>query len=198
MNKSEEFPSEISLEAESRPKTIIEIGVGNFSAYDISHKLDEEIKNGAEYIGVDLNKEELEIVKDGGQEAVIGDLSKLPFKDNSADEIWLNNVFGSGPRLISWRNSKGGWTYDLGAGKYFKELARVTKPGGEVIIGEYIYPVNDVDKIVDWDYEKFGFDKEVFGGEKLKVFLEKHKISSNLAKYGNAKHPFFLVLKRRK
>ncbi len=197
MFKNKELPSEARPEAEPRPKIIIEIGVGRYPVYEYSAKLDEEIKNGAEYIGVDLSQKELEVVKERTDKAVIGDLGKLPFKDNSADEIWLNNVFGGGIKPIFWRNSEGSWSHILGADKYFKELARVTKPGGEVIIGEYIYPVWEVDKIIGWDFKEFGFDKEVFDGENFNVFLEKHKINSHLGEGGNAKHPFFMVLKKK-
>ncbi len=80
-------------------------------------------KKGADVIGLDFSKEALDILKKKDNEAnvILGDLSKrIPFKDDYFDKVVLNNVLYLFPK-----NKQVG---------IIKELKRIIKPGGEIVI----------------------------------------------------------------
>ncbi|RJR31669.1 methyltransferase domain-containing protein [Candidatus Parcubacteria bacterium] len=190
------------VEGKKEGKVIIEIGPGLAPSFILSDKLDREIDDGASYVAIDCNLEELKGMEDIGLRergaAVAGDLNKLPLKDKTANEIWALNVL-SGFKNIPEKMPDGTSVTTLGFSKIFKELARVIKDDGRIIIGEIYTPVKGAKEV---DLSKYGFDKQVFTGNELKEFLKENDISEEiLSEHSECERwgePFFMVLTKNK
>lgn len=172
---------------------ILEIGPGVVSAPTVSEEVFERLKNDELYIGIDYFAGQLPKHPKFG-EYVAGDLIDLPIRSNSADQIWLMNVFGEGDH--KWRSVD----YDEWElrDRFLHELSRVLKPDGTVIIGEYNTPAV---WLLDKDLKKFGFKKEVFLKEKVWEFIEKYRITNEwvIRCFGQLQmgaEPFFIALKK--
>ncbi len=88
---------------------------------------------------------------------------------------------------------------DVDLSRYFKELARVVKIGGRVVIGEYYSRAGDFDEyeyqeLTTSDYQQFGFKKTVLQGKSFKDFLRQNTILTDLIEKLKPENPFFLVL----
>ena len=129
-------------------QTIVEIGA-NYPIYEMfeGNESMRKIKEGAPYIAINYNKEDLKTVKENklGQ-AIVGDIKELPLKNNSADQIWLMNVFSDFQHILK-KQPDGSKGYTMGLDDVFKELARVVKPGGKIIIGEVYPPITKTKRI---------------------------------------------------
>lgn len=78
-----------------KPKVIIEIGPQTCPIYIGSREIEQQIKDGASYIGIDVSEEDLRTVnRERVGRAIAADLAKLPLRDNSVDQMWMLNVMG--------------------------------------------------------------------------------------------------------
>jgi len=78
------------------------------------------------------------------QEGVRADVRALPIANNSMDEVFVTNPFNTGLRADV--NAEGKAAIEKFKESYFQEIARVTKPGGEVIISSV--PRNPYTKVL--------------------------------------------------
>ena len=140
---------------------ILEVGPGDVGISNFSEEVFKSLKNGAVYVTIDYFRDCLPSVHTVG-DCVVGDLIDLPFKNGSIDQAWLMNVFGAGDRRRRDADYHSYELWDL----FFSELARVLKPGGSAIIGEYNTPaVELLGKNIDplgYDVSKLGFETEIF------------------------------------
>jgi SAM-dependent methyltransferase len=107
-------PRELALEAlaEARPRRVLEVGCGQGWA---SEWMQEEL--GAEVVAVDQSERMVELTRQRGVEARIGDVQDLSFEDASFDAA-----------LAAWMLYH---VPDLDRG--LSELARVLRPGGRLV-----------------------------------------------------------------
>ena len=134
-NEVEEIPDLKLKEAEKFLKTVFS-HLKDDESYDIldagcgdgmhAVTLEKQLKSKVNYVGLDISLEALRIakgrVKNPSSSFIHGDVSKLPFKDNSFDVVYSYGVlaYTENPRAS------------------FKELLRVLRPGG--LVGVWMYP----------------------------------------------------------
>ena len=214
-----EFLNKGKSEKTVRKPVIVEIGpAGMYGlgtvATSWSRKIEEDINKGAIYIGLDAKPEELKRhSKDNIYLPVAGDMGKMPFPDNSVDQIWIMNVFSGFhhlPDLVKGEDGRVHQVWVSGISKYFQELSRVIKPDGKIIIGEFGVPIGGpgaVDYLLDnTDYSRFGFLVNIYVDDNLKEGLKENGFNENLgeiAKSVNEKadenlRPFLLTLSKSK
>lgn len=120
------------------PVVVIEIGAGQASAVPELFPLAVENSGGnrATYIPVNIDKDELEIVKDEHPDAlpVQANMFQLPFKHESAEQIWILNVFGDPELEIKKAKRRSVVASAL------SECAPILKKGGTIVIGEFYTP----------------------------------------------------------
>jgi len=124
-----------ALDALEPPRRVLEIGTGTGSGAAIL----KAAFPGAEITGVDLSPEMIRIAqtKVPGVQFVPADASRLPFGDASFDLVVQNNV-----------------------PVYFDQLARVTAPGGQVLIASTFGPATPYytpHKLLRRRFTKLGF-----------------------------------------
>jgi len=182
---------------------IVEIGPNHLPVYRIFNEESiQAIGKDASYIAIDINQEELEKARIGDRgQGVIGDIRELPLADDSADQIWMMNVFGGFENRPHHKDGKS--VYNLGLNDVFKEMARVIKTKGKIYIGETYAPMRgNLEWMADEDYSEFGLEKEAYkGAEAVRNFLEKKGLNelllSNLKDTEEFK-PFFMILQKAK
>jgi len=99
-----------------KPKTLIEVACGDgFVLQEIS-----KIKNAPKLTGVEISEKRIERCKSKPFKAeyILGDILKLPFKDNSFDAVVATEILEHIPN------------YQIA----IAELNRIIKPGGHIII----------------------------------------------------------------
>lgn len=144
---------EKSSEKEKK-EVIVEIGTNMVPLSYFSTNFKEAIKKDALYVGIEKVESELQnAYKEDIDNFVVGDLKNIPLKDNTVNQLWLFNVFGS--KNIS--------IYDA-----LKEMSRVLKIKGEIIIGETYTPK---ESLLHVDYEQYGFQKKILLGKEFVDFL---------------------------
>lgn len=184
------FQSSIQQAEGTLKYVILDIGAGETPIYLRSEAVMEKIKNGARYVGLDVDREELRKGLDG-RDSILGDFSRLPLKEDSADEIWIMNIFGG-----DLTRSDGSLDYyRVDMGRYFDELIRVLRPRGVIHIGELYTPIRPVDWVVNTDYNSLGLEKGVYAGERTVEFLREHRMHPEGAIFGSDS-PFFVTLRR--
>lgn len=174
---------------------IVEFGPGYTPAFHYSEQVEERLDAGANYIGIDVSRNDIkEIKRREGVNLVVGDLGKIPLKDNTADELWLLNVFSG--RLVSnpTRLPDGKSITVLGIRRFFEEMVRVLKPNGTIIIGEWAPRIGKIDWIREADYEQYGLSKLVYEGETLQDFANLQGIPIDIIRDDTP--PFFVVLSK--
>ena len=195
IGKTPGFQNDRHLENPPKSKDlIVEIGPNLNPIPELSQKILERIEAGSPYIAIGCDEEE--IIPSARNKAfpgpaVVGDLVDLPLQDGVAGEIWLINVFG---RLELAPN--------VNIDKCFQELARVTKAGGKVIIGEFSPRSGALDEfeyrdLITNDYHKFGFEKTVFQGQNFQNFWRQNQIPMSVLETVKPENPFFLVLAKK-
>ncbi len=107
------------------------------------------------YTGIDINRRYLEAKMQKDKHFVCCDASVLPFKENLFDSIFSVGFF----HHIDFRNTV----------KVFKEIIRITKPNGTVLIIDAFFPDNKLDVLgyllIKCDRGKYVRDKEAFISE---------------------------------
>lgn len=76
--------------------------------------------------GLDVNLDYLKTLRLGGYDAVVGSADKLPFADQSFGAAWSIGLLHHLPDPI--------------ARSTIEEMARVTRPGGNVVVIDAVYP----------------------------------------------------------
>lgn len=135
--------------AESKPKVIIEIGAeGNTFNKPLPQRIKDKNGNDATYIPVNIKLGDLKstVREHPGALPVNADFKRLPFANESADEIWMMNVIGI-PQPGTYNRFEDLFVVD---GRdlarkdidptTFSECARVLKKGKQMIIGELYTP----------------------------------------------------------
>lgn len=152
------------------------MGPGGGAVYDgYSRRVEQDLKNGATYIGIDIRFDNLDRIAHLPQAfAVNGDFGKIPLRDSVADEIWVANVFGGDLLNVPERLPNGTFVYTPGLDKYFKEMARILKPGGSIYIAEWIPRIHDPEWLMDEDFQAYGLSKKVYKEANLKEFVFVH------------------------
>jgi hypothetical protein len=156
---------------------IVEIGPSSNPAFNLfSNKTFDNIGNGVTYTAVDCDPKALEEFKhyygDKG-EILEGSLKKIPLPENSADQVWLMNVFG-GFQNPPQRLPDGTLQYTLGLGGTFEELTRITRIRGEIYIGEIYPPIGNVSWLADKDFSAYVLEKIAYRGlDEVKSFTQK-------------------------
>lgn len=202
--------------AVNRKPIIVEIGpAGQYGsgtpASHFSRRVRDNIDQGALYIGVDSKEEDLkkfmqsQTLEYDVQQALVGDMAHLPLADESADEVWLINVFGNldiRPEVTA----DGTRTWRINMQQFYRELARVLKRQGEIIIGELGHPVGGIgatDYLKNVDFEQFGLEKHLYIGENLVEACKKLGITEKLreiikeGRHSDNLEPFFILLNKR-
>jgi len=166
---------------ESRPGVILEIGPRMNTADAIFKDVKKKIEQGAVYVALDSKAENLRETKSEGKtNLILGDLRDLPFSDSSINEIWLINVFGlieKKPKLDKdgkpLQRNIGGSIYP-GIKDYVRELARVLKPGGKIVVGEYFTPrSHDPQILLKTNFGEYGLTAKIhLAGEDLDEYLQ--------------------------
>lgn len=174
---------------------IVEFGPGYTPAFRYSEHVEDRLDAGANYIGIDVSRSDIkEIKRREGVSLVVGDLGKIPLKANTADELWLLNVFSG--RLINNPTilPDGRSITVLSVRRFFEEMVRVLKPNGNIIIGEWAPRIGKIDWIKDYDYEQYGLSKQVYERETLQDFANLQGIRFGIIR--NDTPPFFVVLSK--
>lgn len=132
-------------------------------------KLISEIASPAKAVGVDINQERIDYARNNYKninlEFIVGDIYKLPFKDNRFNFVFCRFLF----------------EYLKDPKKAFKEMVRITKDGGMIVVididGHFLnhYPISkrlysDLKKIIYILEKKYGFDSQV--GKKLYYYMK--------------------------
>jgi SAM-dependent methyltransferase len=107
-------PRELTFEAvaQANPKRVLEVGPG---PGELSERIRDEL--GADVVAVDISPRMVELVRERGIEAVVGDVQELPFRGASFDcavAAWMLYHVPDVERGIA-------------------ELARVLRPGGRLV-----------------------------------------------------------------
>jgi len=174
---------------------IVEFGPGYCPAFHYSEHVEERLDAGANYVGIDISRNDIKtIARRDGVNLVVGDLGKIPLQDNTADELWLLNVFSG--RLVNspTRLPDGTSRTILGVTRFFEEMVRVLKPNGTIIIGEWAPRIGKIDWIHEANYEQYGLTKQVYEGETLQDFASLHGIRYGIIREDTP--PFFVVLSK--
>ena len=142
---------------------IVEIGPLDKPVYARSAEVADQIRAGASYIAIDRFASCLWGLPI--KTKAIAELSNLPLPNACVNETWLLNV----------TNCPGNWArhqpVELPDGKLWnenvykclQELARITRPGGKIHIGEFDAGVHENLRLLgDMDYESLGLDSEFF------------------------------------
>lgn len=181
--RPEDYPKK---EVKKEREIIVEIGPNTTPISFYSEKMENAIKEGALYVGIDYKEEDLKkTYRREIHNFIAGDLRSLPLKDASADQVWLFNVFGE-----SFGSDKR-FFFE----KQFKELARVIKEDGKIIIGETYTPA---ESLISHDYSDLELQKEVLIGDKLREFLKEYDMEHVLKEGTQYSPQFFMILKKRK
>jgi hypothetical protein len=110
--------------------TIVEIGSSYNPVFELfRNETFENIGSGSTYIAVDCDPKALQEFRNRyGQKGrtLEGDLRDIPLPEESADQVWLMNVFG-GFQNTPKKLPDGTLQYTLGLGGVFEELTRIVK-----------------------------------------------------------------------
>jgi len=212
-----EINQEVKMEfKEGKRPIIVEIGPAGLygsgtPASNFSRRIKDSINDGALYIGLDSKEEDLRKFMESRawkydiQQALVGDMAHLPLADGSADEIWLLNVF-SNLDIRPEIQADGTQTWRINMSSFYKELSRVIKPKGEIIIGELGFPmggIGAVDYLTDVDFEQFGLKKAVYRGENFVEGCKRLGIIERLREiikenpFTKGVDPFFIILSKK-
>jgi len=144
---------------------IVEVGPHYTPIYEYSPVIRDRIRTGSSYIGTCPSNKwidyTIEKIKGVGGEFIEGMIQKLPLESDSADEIWVMDVFGSWYFKYDVKKTQDGFvcSREEDFHKAFHELARVLKPRGKIIIGELLTPHV---QILDEDFSHYGLTVEEF------------------------------------
>jgi SAM-dependent methyltransferase len=107
-------PREMTFQAiaEAAPRRVLEVGPG---PGELSERIQREL--GADVVAVDISERMVELAKARGVEAIVGDVQRLPFPDESFDCAVAAWMLYHVPDV------------ELG----ISELARVLRPGGRLV-----------------------------------------------------------------
>lgn len=171
-------------------KLILEIGPRDFGMYKACARVKKQLTNGeAEYLALDCQLIQLQTVIRDHMQAIIGNLKQLPFADGSIDEIWLFNVFSG------ITNEKNG-IWPSNPLPYIQEIARTTKRGSHIIIGEYMTRTGPLtDRLKTIDYRSLGILPTIFEGPNFSQFIKDQELDHQaIQKQIREDNPFFLDL----
>lgn len=174
---------------------IVEFGPGYCPAFHYSEHVKARLHAGVNYVGIDISRKDIKEIKRRERvNLVVGDLGKIPLRDNTADELWLLNVFSG--RLVNspTRLPDGTSITALGTRKFFEEMVRVLKPNGTIIIGEWAPRIDKIDWIREANYEQYGLTKQAYEGETVQDFASLHGIRFGIIRKDTP--PFFVVLSK--
>jgi SAM-dependent methyltransferase len=165
------------MENKLKTYTIVEIGPSSNPVFRLfRNETFENIGSGSTYIAVDSNPKELQKFRDSyGQKGntLEGDLRDIPLPEESADQVWLMNVFG-GFQNIPMKLSDGTLQYTLGPSGLFEELARIVRRNGVIYVGEIYPPMGDVSWLADEDFSGYGLEKRAHKSyDEVRPFMEK-------------------------
>ncbi|MBU1164978.1 class I SAM-dependent methyltransferase [Patescibacteria group bacterium] len=201
---SEKLQPQPENQEQPEREVIVDIGTGNNPAYQWSEKLLEKVEQGAKYICIDCEEEDvLKNPKVQGEDWVVGDIRKLPIKDKSADQIWLLNVFSDFKNLPDIKED-GTKSYNMGLTDVFEGLERTLKDNGRIVIGETYTPSRGAaGGLAEADFSDCGLEKKVYKGEELDKFFEDNKIPIEYARdyeeeRPEHKQPYFMELTKKK
>ena len=189
------------MEGKLNTYTIVEIGPSINPVFELfRNETFENIRNGSTYIAVDCDPKELQKFKDHyGQKGrtLEGDLKDIPLPEESADQVWLMNVFG-GFQNTPKKLPDGTLQYTLGLGGVFEELARIVRRNGVIYVGEIYPPCGNVSWLADEDYSEYGLGKKAHKGyDEVRSFMEKmggRRALVDSLKEDDDYLPFFLEL----
>ncbi|MBI2196854.1 hypothetical protein HYU45_04590 [Candidatus Daviesbacteria bacterium] len=181
----------------SGKKVIVEIGPGDAPVLDSFREVTSRVAGGtAKYLAIDKYKPRDSLLRP--KLFVQGAISSIPLLSDTVDELWLMNVFAVLRLKDDFdcspvRNQSGISSQDR---HYLGELARVTKLGGIINIGEYYNP--DIVKwLMEIDYKDFALEKTVFTDVNLAEFLKKYQmIPERVSLFFKPPYPdtFFMTL----
>lgn len=140
-NEHLEMPTTLKMLGNVNGKKILDLGCGpGLYARILSNK-------GARVKGIDISKEEIKIAKreDPKSEFIVGDIEKLPFKNNEFDIVLSALVLG---HLKSWN-------------KTLRGVNKVLKKGG-IFVFSINNPISECAKKVKWKGRKFRVIKDYF------------------------------------
>lgn len=80
-----------------------------------------------------------------------------------------------------------------GGVRHFTELTRILKPHGNLIIGECLSRIRDVNWLLEENYDAYGLSKQIYLGETLKEFIDKYGIRFDSI-INKVFQPFFITL----
>ena len=184
--------------------TIVEIGPGYNPVFELfRNETFENIGSGSRYIAVDCDQNVLQRFRDHyGQKggALEGDIRDIPLPDESADQVWLMNVFG-GFQNRPKKLPDGTLQYTIGLGWVFEELARIVRRNGVIYIGEIYPPCGNVSWLADEDFSDYGLEKIAHKGhDEVKSFMEKmggRRAIIDSLKDADDYLPFFIELSKK-
>ncbi len=183
INRNEVIESELD-----KRLFIVEIGPAGLygsgtAVKNWSQKVERDLRAGALYLAVDTSKANLDKHQECEiYDAVVGDMAKMPLQDGSVDQIWIMNVFSD----LEFRpeiKPDGTHSYTFNRDKFFRELSRVIKEKGEIVIGELGFPmggIGAVDYLREIDYTAFGLKAEIFFEDNFEEGCSRYGFSKNL------------------
>ncbi|MBR9701409.1 hypothetical protein GOV13_00640 [Candidatus Pacearchaeota archaeon] len=179
-----------------KTSNLLDIGPRPQPAYWISKDVKKRLQNGWNYFGMDIGIEDLErAANENPGYALQGNLIKLPIKNNCVDEIWLMNVFGGFVNPPKKRNGSTTYTIGFNFGEILKDLGKILKTGGKILMGEY-YRGPDLSK---YDFSDTGFEAEIFNNGDAEKFLERYRFSmahsETIKKW--SENPVFVELRKK-
>ncbi|OGD85447.1 hypothetical protein A3B51_02110 [Candidatus Curtissbacteria bacterium RIFCSPLOWO2_01_FULL_41_18] len=181
---------ERSAQKETHARLIVEIGPGHNL---ISSFSDSIVGSDDMYICIERSPFILKSPQ------IKGDFAHLPLKDESADQIWVMNVFGEHyaafPAVYDplYSHFQKRLILPGSTAVFFLEMARVLKPSGRVFIGETYTPPPLLPEI---DFTPYGLSKEVLNGDLYDRFVEEHKLGkiNDTMVHFSGKNAYFLIL----
>ena len=160
------------LEPDIKNGLLLEIGASHWPVFTWSETALRSLRRGMLYINVENFRPKSGLVKSTGLgEDILGDLETLPVSSESADEVWVSNVFGLQAKPTNTTKN------------YFNELSRVLKPDGRIYIVGWYTP-RDSAWLQKEDMAQYNLQTEdIFDQEKLLEFIDRFGITENVSKY---------------
>lgn len=145
---SKPFDAALTAFAEIAPRRVLEVGGGQgFFAERLAREL------GCDVVGIDVSERMVELQRERGIEAQVGDVQSLPFPDGSFDAVSAQYMLYHVP--------------DLARG--LSELARVLRPGGRLVaITNSVEHLHELWRLVGRDRRTEG----TFNDENGEAFLD--------------------------